>query len=37
MTYKVDYHGGLKYPQLVRETGVPDRLSKIIAAHADTR
>lgn len=34
-TYKVDYHGGLKYPYLVREKGVPDRLSKIIAPHAE--
>lgn len=33
-TYKVDYHGGLKYPHLEREQGAPDYLRAILAAHA---
>jgi predicted metalloprotease with PDZ domain len=31
-TYKVDYHGGPKYPHLTRASGEPDRLGDIIAA-----
>ncbi|MBS0557313.1 MAG: M61 family metallopeptidase [Proteobacteria bacterium] len=31
-TIAVDYHGGPKYPNLVRIPGTPDRLSAIIAA-----
>lgn len=31
-TYSVDYHGGLKYPHLVREKGRPDVLTRIIKA-----
>jgi predicted metalloprotease with PDZ domain len=33
MTLDVDYHGGLKYPVLTRETGKTDYLDAIIAAH----
>jgi predicted metalloprotease with PDZ domain len=29
-TYKLDYHGGEKYPHLVRESSKPDLLSEII-------
>src|SRR6266566_9101645 len=29
-TYKLDYHGGEKYPHLVRDDSKPDRLSEII-------
>jgi predicted metalloprotease with PDZ domain len=29
-TYQVDYHGGEKYPHLVRVEGQPDRLSDIV-------
>ncbi len=29
-TYKIDYHGGEKYPHLVREQSQPDRLSDIV-------
>jgi predicted metalloprotease with PDZ domain len=29
---KIDYHGGLRYPHLVREEGVADRLGGIVAA-----
>ncbi|MGA7617304.1 MAG: M61 family peptidase [Thermoanaerobaculia bacterium] len=29
-TYTVDYHGGLRYPHLVREEGKPDLLSKLL-------
>lgn len=32
-TYTVDYHGGLRYPHLVRIPGKPDMLAKIMAAH----
>jgi predicted metalloprotease with PDZ domain len=28
---KIDYHGGERYPQLVRADGVPDRLDEIVA------
>jgi predicted metalloprotease with PDZ domain len=31
-TYQVDYHGGEKYPHLVRVEGTPDVLADIIAA-----
>jgi predicted metalloprotease with PDZ domain len=31
-TFKLDYHGGEKYPQLVREESKPDLLSDIIKA-----
>jgi len=33
-TFKVDYHGGERYPHLVREDGAPDALSQIIAPKA---
>jgi hypothetical protein len=29
-TYKLDYHGGEKYPHLVRDDSKPDMLSDII-------
>jgi predicted metalloprotease with PDZ domain len=32
-TVSVDYHGGAKYPHLVRIDGVPDRLAAILAPH----
>jgi predicted metalloprotease with PDZ domain len=32
-TFKIDYHGGEKYPHLVRDEGKPDTLSEIIKAH----
>lgn len=32
-TYNVDYHGGEKYPHLVRIPGKPDMLAKIMAPH----
>jgi predicted metalloprotease with PDZ domain len=32
-TISVDYHGGLRYPHLVRLEGTPDRLAAIIAPH----
>ena len=31
-TYKVDYHGGERYPHLVRDESKPDELSEIIRA-----
>jgi predicted metalloprotease with PDZ domain len=31
-TYKLDYHGGEKYPHLVRDESKPDLLSEIIKA-----
>jgi hypothetical protein len=31
-TYKLDYHGGEKYPHLVRDDSKPDMLSEIIKA-----
>jgi predicted metalloprotease with PDZ domain len=33
-TYALDYHGGLRYPHLVRIAGRPDMLAKIVAPHA---
>lgn len=33
-TYHVDYHGGQKYPSLVRDESQPDLLSAITAPHA---
>ena len=33
-TYPVDYHGGNRYPRLVRDTKIPDRLSRIIEPQA---
>ncbi|MDQ2681612.1 MAG: M61 family peptidase [Candidatus Eremiobacteraeota bacterium] len=32
-TVNLDYHGGLRYPHLVRITGTPDLLSAIVAPH----
>jgi predicted metalloprotease with PDZ domain len=32
-TYKIDYHGGERYPHLVRDESKPDMLSDIIRAH----
>ncbi len=32
-TYHVDYHGGERYPHLVRRSGTPDWLGQIIAPH----
>ena len=31
-TLQIDYHGGLKYPHLVRIKGTPDRLDRILSA-----
>ena len=31
-TYKLDYHGGEKYPHLVRDDSKPDLLSEILKA-----
>ena len=28
--HRVDYHGGERYPHLVRDTGTPDLLSEIV-------
>ncbi|HEY8296640.1 MAG TPA: hypothetical protein VIG32_01270 [Candidatus Baltobacteraceae bacterium] len=33
-TYRIDYHGGLKYPHLIRVKSKPDMLAKIMAPHA---
>ncbi len=33
-TFRVDYHGGEKYPSLVRDESLPDLLSAITAPHA---
>jgi len=33
-TYQVNYHGGPKYPHLVRIDGKPDMLAQIMGAHA---
>jgi hypothetical protein len=32
-TFNLDYHGGEKYPHLVRDETRPDMLSDIIRAH----
>jgi hypothetical protein len=32
-SYAIDYHGGLRYPHLVRIAGKADMLAKIMAAH----
>lgn len=32
-TYNLDYHGGEKYPHLVREESKPDLLTEIVQAH----
>lgn len=31
-TVRIDYHGGLRYPHLVRDTGKPDTLAKLLKA-----
>ncbi len=31
-TYKIDYHGGEKYPHLVRDNSKPDLLTEILKA-----
>jgi len=36
-TYAVDYHGGNRYPHLVRSDDGPDVLSEIIKQHSETR
>ncbi len=33
-TFKLDYHGGLRYPHLERDTSKPDLLTEIMKAHA---
>jgi predicted metalloprotease with PDZ domain len=33
--HRVDYHGGERYPHLVRDAAVPDLLSQIIAPHTN--
>lgn len=35
-TVSLDYHGGLRYPQLERVEGTPDRLSAILKARGST-
>jgi predicted metalloprotease with PDZ domain len=32
-TIKIDYHGGLKYPHLERDTSTPDTLTQLLKAH----
>jgi len=32
-TFKIDYHGGEKYPHLVRDESKPDILTEIIKPH----
>ena len=32
-TFKIDYHGGEKYPHLVRDESKPDTLTEIIKPH----
>jgi hypothetical protein len=32
-TFVLDYHGGEKYPHLVREESKPDMMTEIIRAH----
>jgi hypothetical protein len=31
-TVRIDYHGGLKYPHLVRDDSKPDTLGKLLKA-----
>jgi hypothetical protein len=33
--HRVDYHGGERYPHLVRDAAVPDLLTQIIAPHTN--
>jgi len=33
-TYSVDYHGGLRYPHLIRDDSKPDYLSEILRSQA---
>lgn len=33
-TFRIEYHGGEKYPQLVRDEAKPDLMSEILAPHA---
>jgi hypothetical protein len=33
-THRLDYHGGERYPHLVRDSSSPDLLSEIIKPHA---
>jgi predicted metalloprotease with PDZ domain len=33
-TYKLDYHGGERYPHLERDAAKPDMLSEVVKAHA---
>ena len=33
-TFTLDYHGGLRYPHLVRDETKPDTLTALIAPHA---
>jgi predicted metalloprotease with PDZ domain len=35
--HRVDYHGGERYPHLVRDPSAPDLLSEIVKAHAQTQ
>jgi predicted metalloprotease with PDZ domain len=34
-TYRIDYHGGDRYPHLVRDEASPDVLSDILRPHAN--
>jgi hypothetical protein len=36
-TFKLDYHGGEKYPHLVRDEATPDLLSDIIKPHSSRK
>jgi hypothetical protein len=36
-TLRVDWHGGLAYPHLARDSGKTDRLSRIIAPSSNTK
>jgi hypothetical protein len=33
-TWRIDYHGGAKYPHLERDVSKPDVISEIIKSHA---